>query len=162
LEWRRGQPIAPPTKVAAALAASLQLITDAAAIFQDRWLLIGSAAAHVAGADVGAIADIDLLLSERDINALDTHWRSRKRMDVQPSDRFRSKIFHRFDAPLPIEAMAGFELKAPNGDWLRLAPKTRQQFGAFYAPGVSEQIEILKLMGREKDAPRILVLKKMF
>jgi hypothetical protein len=162
LEWRRGQPIAPPTKDAAALTASLQLIADAATVFQDRWLLIGSAAAHVAGADVGAIADIDLLLSERDINALDVHWRDRKRLDVQPSDRFRSQIFHRFDAPLPIEAMAGFELKAPNGDWIRLAPKTRMPFGAFYATSLSEQVEILKLMRREKDAPRILALKKMF
>jgi hypothetical protein len=139
----------------------LQLIADAAAIFEDGWLLIGSAAAHVAGADIGAIADIDLLLSERDIKALDVRWRDRKRLAAQPSDRFRSQIFHRFDAPLPIEAMAGFELKNPNGDWLRLAPKTRMPFGAVYAPDVSEQVEILKLMGREKDAPRILALQKM-
>jgi len=139
----------------------LQLIADAAVIFQDRWLLIGSAAAHVAGVDVGAIADIDLLLSERDINALDVHWRNRKRLDAQPSHRFRSQIFHRFDAPLPIEAMAGFELKTRNGDWIRLAPKTRIQFGAFYAPGLSEQVKILNLMGREKDAPRILALEKL-
>jgi hypothetical protein len=89
------------------------------------------------------------------------HWRDRKRLDAQPSDLFRSQIFHRFDAPLPIEAMAGFELKNPKGDWIRLAPKTRMPFGTFYAPGVSEQIEILKLMRREKDAPRILALEKL-
>jgi len=143
------------------LAASLQLIADAATIFEDGWLLIGSAAAHVVGADIGAIADIDLLLSERDINALDAHWRDRKRLAAQPSDRFRSQVFHRFDAPLPIEAMAGFELKTRNGDWLWLEPKSRAQFGAFYAPSLSEQVEILKLMGREKDTPRILALEKL-
>ncbi len=89
------------------------------------------------------------------------YWRARQRLDALPNNRFRSQIFHRFEAPLPIEAMAGFDLKTSNGDWLRLEPKTRAQFGALYAPDINEQIEILKLMGREKDMPRILALQKM-
>ncbi len=139
----------------------MELIAGAAPIFEDDWLLIGSAAAYVAGADVGLVNDIDLLLSARDINALDAHWPDRKRLAVSPSNQFRSQLFHRFDAPLPIEAMAGFELKTRDGDWVRIEPKTRIDYGGVFAPAVAEQIEILEMMGRVKDRKRISALQNI-
>ncbi len=143
------------------LSACLRMITNAAPVFQDDWFLIGSAAAHVAGADVGVISDIDLLLTERDITALDQHWRERKRLPPGESDQFQSKIFHRFEAPLPIEAMAGFELKTPADEWLSIWPNTRVQFGQVFAPSITEQIEIMALMNRDKDRNRITALKSL-
>ena len=139
---------------------SLAHITDAAHIFQDHWVLIGSAAAKLAGADVGRINDIDILLSVDDFHRLKKHWDQRPTLLAETSAQFRSQHFCRYDAPLPIEAMAEFELKNANGAWIKIEPKTRQQYGALYAPEISEQIEILNLMGREKDTPRIAALKQ--
>ncbi len=140
---------------------SLALVAEAAKVFQDDWILIGSAAAKIAGADVGHINDIDLLLSERDIHALKNHWRGKRVLPAAPSDQFRSRLFYRFEAPLPIEAMAEFEIKHPTGEWMRIEPKSRKQYGALFAPAVSEQIDILKLMDRPKDAPRIEALTRL-
>jgi len=145
----------------AAFQRSLALIVEAAPIFRDNWLLVGSAAARIAGADVGHIKDIDLLLSARDNHALKDHWRDRPILPATPSEQFRSEIFHRFDAPLPIEAMSGFELQTLQGEWKRIAPQTRIQFGDMFAPDIDEQIAILKLMGRPKDAPRIMALERL-
>ena len=57
--------------------------------------------------------------------------------------------------------MAAFELKTPDGAWLAIEPKTRVRYGDLYAPAVSEQIEILRLMNRPKDAPRIAALEAL-
>lgn len=140
---------------------SLSMIAEASRAFKDPWHIIGSAAGHLAGADVGAINDIDLMLSIRDIKALKDHWRDVPTGPPAPSDQFRSKIFYCFETPLPVEAMAAFELKAPGGGWMAIEPKTRVRYGNLYAPAVSEQIEILRLMNRPKDTPRIAALEAL-
>lgn len=140
---------------------SLALIADAAPVFKDDWFLIGSAAAYVAGAAVENIEDIDLLLSRRDIGALKSLWAGRRADPPSPSDQFRSAVFYRFDAPLPIEAMADFEMRLPSGGWMKVRPKTRRAHGGLFAPSAEEQIALLKIMGREKDAPRIAALKEV-
>ena len=48
------------------LAAALDLVAGVAPQFEDEWWIIGSAAAALAGADILDVADVDLLLSERD------------------------------------------------------------------------------------------------
>ena len=140
---------------------SLALIADAASIFLDDWMLIGSAAAKLAGANVGPINDIDLLLSTRDNHALKTHWRSRSILPAPPSEQFRSAIFHRFSAPLPIETMSDFALRTGDGNWQQISPQTRVKYGNMFAPNINEQIAILQLMGRPKDARRIAALKNL-
>ena len=138
---------------------TINLLADAAPIFQDPWHLIGSAAAKIAGAEVGVINDIDVILSERDNFALEELWSDRDVLAVEPSSQFRSRVFHRFSTPLTVEAMSCFELKNAAGEWKRIAPRTRVQFGKLYAPDITEQISIMKLMGRQKDAPRIAALE---
>ena len=143
-----------------ALERSLSMIAEAAPFFEDPWRVIGSAAGYLAGADVGDINDIDLLLSIRDIKALKECWRDIPAGPPVPSEQFRSALFHRFETPLPVEAMADFELKTPGGAWLAIKPKTRVRHGTLYAPDVAEQIDILRLMNRPKDAPRIAALEQ--
>lgn len=138
---------------------SLALIADAAPVFQDDWFLIGSAGAYIAGATVENIKDVDLLLSRRDICALKSLWAERRADPPAPSDQFRSAVFYRFDALLPIEAMADFEMRLPSGDWIKVRPETRCAHGGLFAPSAEEQITLLKMMGREKDAPRIAALQ---
>ncbi len=140
---------------------SLALIAEAAPHFQDDWQLIGSAAAKVAGADVGHINDVDLLLSKADIRVITEHWRDRPILQAAPSKQFRSEAFYRFDAPLPIEVMSGFKLQTLQGKWKPITPQTRVQFGDMFAPDIDEQIAILKLIGRPKDAPRIIALERL-
>ena len=140
---------------------TLTMIAGAARVFKDPWRIIGSAAAHLAGADVSEINDIDLLLSIRDITLLKEQWRDIPVGPPVASDHFRSEIFYRFETPMPVEAMAAFELKTRNGDWLAIAPKTHIRHGALYAPDIAEQIAILRLMGRPKDAPRIAALERL-
>ena len=138
---------------------TLGLIADAAPVFKDPWRLIGSAAAKLAGAEVGAINDIDIILSERDNFALKEFWSDREVLSVDPSAQFRSTVFHRFATPLTVEAMSNFELQNAAGKWMRIEPVTRVQFGDVFAPDIAEQISILKLMGRPKDLPRIAALE---
>lgn len=140
---------------------ALSMIAEAARGFKDPWHIIGSAAAHLAGADAGVINDIDLLLSIRDTKALREQWPGAPVAPPVASDQFRSKIFYRFATPLPIEAMAAFELRTRNGDWLAITPKTRVRHGDLYAPDIAEQIAILRLMDRPKDAPRIAALERL-
>ena len=137
------------------------MLAEAARDFRDPWLLIGSAAARLAGAQVERINDIDLLLSLRDLETLKERWRDIPGNPPPPSAQFRSAGFRRFETPLPVEAIAEFELKTERGEWMRIAPKTRVRHGDLYAPSVAEQIEILRLMGREKDGPRIAALTEL-
>jgi len=140
---------------------ALAMIAEAAAAFRDPWRIIGSAAAILAGADAGVVRDIDLLLSMRDIAALKARWRALPASGPAPSATFRSAAFHRFETPFPVEAMAGFEIRTAQGDWVTVEPKTRIRRGRLFIPSVAEQIEILRLMGREKDAPRIAALARL-
>ena len=144
-----------------ALEQSFSIIAEAARGFKDPWHIIGSAAAHVAGAEVGKINDIDLLLSIRDIEMLREKWPEIPAGPPVASDQFRSEIFYRFETPMPVAAMAAFELRARDGDWVAIAPKTRIRHGDLYAPDIAEQIAILRLMGRAKDAPRIAALQRL-
>lgn len=86
---------------------------------RDPWTVIGSAAACLAGADV-TVADLDVLTSTRDAEALIGEWRLRRDETYAPAgtERFRS-CYARFHFPdLPVEVMGGLELFGDNG-WMR-------------------------------------------
>ena len=139
----------------AAIDGTLGEIARAAANFFDDWWVIGSAAAYIAGAVVENIADIDLLVSERDFQAALGFWRVEEFEGASPSDRFRSKLFARImHFPAPVELMAGFEMRMA-GEWRPVHPETRERRGDVFIPAVAEQIDLLRAMGRLKDAARI-------
>lgn len=147
--------LAPP------LTAALEEIAEAAADFTDQWWIIGSAAAALAGADVGAIGDVDLLLSSADGAALAARWTDRRLPDPPASAQFRSGFFARFRSPgLPIEAMGDFEIEIA-GHWRRVAPATRVPAGRVFIPSVGEQMTIFAAMDRLKDAARVAALRKL-
>jgi hypothetical protein len=142
------------------LGETLREIARKATEFDDDWWIIGSAAAHLVGADVGEIQDIDLLLSERDALHLLQQWPP-PAPGGGPTDQFRSRVFAHFDhLPLPVEIMAGFELRLA-GAWRMIAPKTRMRSGEIFTPSVAEQIELLQMMNRKKDQPRIMALQSL-
>ena len=132
---------------------------------RDPWMVIGSAAARLAGAAV-AVADLDVLTSVRDAEALIGHWRARQdEAWVPPSaERFRSR-FARFLFPgLPVEVMGGLELCGERG-WepVRIGEVVTVDAGglAVPVPAVTEQIRVLESFGRPKDLQRAALLRRL-
>ena len=131
----------------------------------DRWVVIGSAAARLAGAEV-TVADVDVLTSVRDADALIDHWQARQDGGHAPvdSDRFRSR-FARFDFPgLPLELMGGLELHGDSG-WapVRIDDIVMLDVAgvAVPVPVVSGQIRVLESFGRPKDLRQVATLKSL-
>jgi hypothetical protein len=132
---------------------------------RDPWTLIGSAAARLAGADV-AVADLDVLTSVRDADALIEHWRARQDETWVPAsaERFRSR-FARFLFPgLPVEVMGGLGLCGERG-WapVRIGEVVTVDVAGFAVtiPTVAEQIRVLERFGRPKDLQRAALLKSL-
>lgn len=142
------------------LAATLNAVAAAAPDLRDDWWVFGSAGMALAGVTGLAPPDVDLLVSERDARRLIAIWNAE--VDVSPGTAlFRSKIFAKArHAPLTIEIMAGFEVMT-GGAWTLVRPRTRLAAGGVFIPTVSEQIDICRLFGRDKDLARLPALEAL-
>ncbi|MCB2098109.1 MAG: hypothetical protein KDE05_10785 [Parvularculaceae bacterium] len=148
-----------PSRWRPRLVATLDVIAAAAPAFEDEWWIIGSAAAALSGAEILDVRDVDLLLSERDAQALLKAWSASPPSPAAASGQFRSAVFARFEqAPLAIEAFGGFQMKVRDA-WRDVRPLTRIAQGGVFTPSVAEQIALLEAMGREKDCARIDALR---
>jgi hypothetical protein len=150
----------------AALAQALSVaLPDTHECCRDPWVVIGSAAAWLVGADVSA-ADVDVLTSVRDADALCDRWQQRHDAAHRPDgkERFRSR-FARYRFPgLPVEVMGGLEVFGADG-WTRLQidPVVHANMAGLSVPvpAIAEQIRVLDTFGRAKDRARIAVLKSL-
>ncbi|CAM5354352.1 hypothetical protein [Rhodanobacter lindaniclasticus] len=131
----------------------------------DPWCLIGSAAALLLGAEVGA-ADVDVLTSRADAETLMNVWSSRHEPAFTPPDghRFRSH-FARFRFPgAPVEVMGALELHT-EGRWQLVVPGKLMLAGvnglAVPVPCLDDQIRLLESFGREKDLRRVAALRAL-
>jgi hypothetical protein len=129
------------------------------------WCVIGSAAALLAGADVG-VADVDVLVSRNDADTLMDVWAERRESVYQPADgeRFRSH-FARFRFPgLPVEVMGGLEVNQGDG-WQPVKAGRLTLVGlnglAVPVPSMEDQIRILESFGRPKDQQRAAMLRAL-
>lgn len=129
------------------------------------WCLIGSAAARLLGAQVD-VADVDVLVSRGDAEALMALWAGRRDADHAPADgdRFRSH-FARFHFPgMAVEVMGGLEVDHGDG-WQPLAPGKLQLVGvqgmAVPVPSLDDQVRILQAFGRDKDRRRVDALRQL-
>jgi hypothetical protein len=132
---------------------------------RDAWVVIGSAAAALAGANV-EVADLDLLTSVDDAGRLMTLWRERLDPVYEPAagDRFRSR-FARFLFPgMPVEVMGGLELHGTDG-WRPVHAGEIVQVSRagiqVPIPSPTEQIRILESFGRPKDLQRAALLRAL-
>jgi hypothetical protein len=132
---------------------------------RDPWVVIGSAAARLAGAEV-VVADLDVLTSVRDAEALIGQWRARRDDTYVPrgEERFRSR-FARFRFPgLPVEVMGGLELCGERGwELVRVDRIVTLDAGGLTVPvpAVAEQIRVLESFGRPKDLQRAALLRRL-
>ncbi len=131
----------------------------------DPWCLIGSAGALMLGAEVG-VADVDVLVSRADAEALMALWIERRDMGHAPpdDDRFRSH-YARFRFPgLPVEVMGDLEVDAGDG-WQRVSPGKLVLVGleglAVPVPSLDEQIRIFESFGRARDCVRADALRRL-
>jgi hypothetical protein len=143
------------------LRSTLLTIADAMRDARDSWWIISSAAAALHGAEV-TVADVDLLVSRRDGEALLARLGPTKA--PAPSDRFRSDLFGCWSgAPLPVDIMAGFEVLAPDG-WREIRPATRIAIplgdATLHVPSIPELIAHCHLFGRPKDLARAAILQR--
>ena len=146
------------------LTAALEVVAVGCADLQDDWWVFGGAAMVLAGVPGLSPPDIDLIVSERDAASLITRWDAQIATGA-PSPLFRSRVFARTTiAPLPIEIMAGFEVR-DGGAWSAVLPTTRQlaafSAGAIFIPTPAEQAEICRRFGRPKDLARIPALQAL-
>jgi hypothetical protein len=140
-----------------------ELVPDLHVHCAEPWCLVGSAAALLLGAEV-SVADIDVLVSCADADALATLWAGRRDTVHVPADdgRFRSR-FARFRFPgLPVEVMGGLEL-GQGGDWQPVSPGRLVLVGvqgvAVPVPSAEDQIRLFESFGREKDLLRAKLLR---
>ncbi|MBB5357748.1 hypothetical protein HDE76_000930 [Rhodanobacter sp. ANJX3] len=146
----------------AALAA---VLPDLRSRCRDPWVVIGSAAACLVGADV-SVADLDLLTSVRDADALRDRWQRQHDAVHRPdgAERFRSRFARYRFVGLPVEVMGGLEVFGPDG-WmpLRIDRIVHVSIAGLSVPvpAIAEQIRVLDGFGRPKDRARMAVLKTL-
>ena len=155
-----------PTAAAsdAALAEVLAaVVPDLQQLCRDRWTLLGSAAARLAGAAV-TVADLDVLTSVRDAQELIALWADRRDAAHVPADgdRFRSH-FARFRFPgLPVELMGGLEVFGADG-WqplhIRVTAHVELAGLRVPVPSIAEQLRVLACFARPKDHQRAPLLR---
>lgn len=131
----------------------------------DPWCLIGSAAALLLGAETSA-ADVDVLTSRADADALMATWAQRRERGFTPADegRFRSHFARFHFSGVPVEVMGALELCVDNG-WQAVQPGRLMlailNGVAVPVPCIGDQIRLLESFGREKDARRVVALRAL-
>jgi hypothetical protein len=142
-----------------------EALPDLQRLCADPWVLIGSAAARLVGADV-VVADIDVLTSADDADRLAGHWQARRESQFEPAgaERFRSRFARYGFRGLPLEVMGGLQLHGKRG-WepvlageIMFVPLANMQIPV---PRVAEQIRILESFGRPKDLQRAALLRAL-
>jgi hypothetical protein len=156
----------PDPQQSAVTAALVATVPDLHRHCRDPWIVIGSAAAYLAGAAV-TVADLDVLTSVRDAQAMAGHWQAQRDLEYTPADspRFRSHFLARFHfGGLPVEVMGGLEVSGADG-WMpvRIGASTRVDIDGLSVPipTVAEQIRVLQSFARPKDFQRVALLKAL-
>ena len=129
------------------------------------WCLIGSAAARLLGAEV-SVADVDVLVSPADADALIALWAGRREAAYAPADgdRFRSHFARFRFAGVAVEVMGGLQLRTAEG-WQPVRPGRLVLAGlrgvAVPVPSVDDQIRLFESFGRPKDASPAAALRAL-
>ncbi len=152
--------------VSPALYATLtEIVPDLHVFCASPWCLIGSSAALLLGAQV-SVADVDVLTSRADADALMAQWAVRRVpvSTLADSQRFRSH-FARFSFPgTPVEVMGALELQV-DGHWQIVRPGRLVLAGlnglAVPVPCIGDQIRLFESFGREKDLRRATALRAL-
>ena len=144
------------------LVATLSVLAQVMERANDDWWIIGSAAVALHGGDPGTVADVDVIVSRRDLDALYAALPLTNTPETGKA-MFVSERFGRWsEPPLDVEFMAGLEVLT-DGKWQAAEPQTHVavQSGTvtLYLPDKEDLVAILTLFGRDKDLRRAATLK---
>ena len=121
------------------------------------WCIIGGAATALYLDDWTDVHDIDVVLPVSALVPLVDRAPIIDKSDGG-TDRFRSTLYARWELPLPIDFLAGFEVNEA-GDWRPVRPVTRRAIamlgGMAFVPDLAEHIFITRQLGRPRDLARI-------
>jgi hypothetical protein len=143
--------------VSPALSASLHAIESIMVDAHDPWWIIASAALALHGADLGQVADVDVLLSIVDAQRiLPTIGIDLRQGSAHAT--FRSSTFGTWSGTaLPVEFMAGFRHRSGEA-WVPVQPATRQLIKVdgviVFVPERAELQAMLTAFGRPKEMER--------
>jgi hypothetical protein len=145
------------------LQTALRVIAPALNLTQHRWWILGSAAVALHGANPGRLEDVDILLDQRDCDAV-FKWLALVPKPGKADGKFRSNIFGRWNLPpLPVELFAGFCL-LEDRTWQALVPQSRIAVTlgevTVFIPDRQELASILHRFARPKDLLRIDALSR--
>lgn len=140
---------------------TLELVADALSPARHDWWIIAGAACRLHGIDDGPVRDVDVLLDERDFDAVLAPLGLVLQKGTSDG-LFRSNYLVSWnEPPLVVELFAGFEL-CEQGEWQKILPETRewQKFGTLALPvqARGELAALLRRFGRPKDLARAALL----
>jgi hypothetical protein len=142
-----------------------EIVPDLHVHCTDPWCLIGSTAALLLGAQTAA-ADVDVLTSRADAQALMTLWAPQREPAFTPPDggRFRSHFARFRFHGAPVEVMGALELRV-DGCWQPVWPGKLVLVGvsgvAVPVPSIDDQIRLCESFGRPKDLGREVALRAL-
>ena len=140
-------------------------VPDIRRLARDPWWIIGSTALCLLGVAT-EVADIDLLTSVRDADALTRAWPGRRvAVGPRPGDsHFRSRYSRYMFDPLVLEVMGDLEVHRADG-WqpVRIERTRHCRIGGYDLPipTMSEQMRLLELFDRPKDHARLRMLQDL-
>jgi hypothetical protein len=129
------------------------------ATLRDDWWIIGSAAIALTGVDI-EVLDVDLLVSERDAQALLGSWAAPK-TTTSGQDCFRAVSGEHAGTPIPIQVMGRLEVHMDD-QWVPVSPTTRVRIdlpdGAVHVPDPDDLLALLLMFRRPQDLVRAEML----
>ncbi|MDJ0920826.1 MAG: hypothetical protein QNI84_06830 [Henriciella sp.] len=130
---------------------------------EDPWWVLGSAAVALKGYNPQGVRDVDVLVSERDAEALIKRWGIRNQRDGGTAT-YRSRYFllPKLGA-LRVEIMAGYEIVCDD-TWQAVQPTSRTRIDVegmpVFVPSDEDLISLFQMLGREKDLMRISAMRQ--
>ncbi len=143
----------------AGLEPTLAEVARVGATLRDDWWIIGSAAIALTGVNI-EVLDVDLLVSERDAQALLAGWAAPK-IAMGGQDRFRAVSGEHSGTPIPIQVMGRLEINLDD-QWSPVSPTTRVHIdlpgGAVCIPDPDDLLALLLMFRRPQDLVRAEML----
>ncbi len=139
------------------LTLALIWIADCLSDSKEPWWIFGGAAFAISKSMSISVPDIDVLVSDRDCQALSTKFGWENEADGG-NDKFQSNCFLKTSfQELPIEFMSGLKVKSGK-HWRSVEPQTRHSkklaSAQIFLPEPRELASLFELFGRPKDLER--------
>jgi hypothetical protein len=142
--------------------AGLAALIAALPVATDPWCIIAGAATALYTGDWSDVSDIDVVVSVADAHRLVADGGFIDRTDGG-NGTYRSRIYATKPGPVEIDIFADFEVRT-GGVWTPVMPTPvaiETAVGTVFVPNVEQQLAITRMLGREKDLPRIARLEQL-